>query len=108
MPKLKILVDECLDRRLALEIPDFYVRTVVQMGWSGLKNGKLLTNAQELFDIFVTSDRNLSFQQNLTKYKIAVIVLCPKTDQLDNLKLLVPSLLKALSDPKVGQAEYIR
>ena len=108
MSKLRILIDECLDRRLSLEIPNFYVKTVVQMGWSGLKNGKLLTNALSHFDVFVTSDRNLSFQQNLSKYKIAVIVLCPKSDQLESLKLLVPTLLKVLNKTVIGQAVYIR
>ncbi len=108
MPKPKILLDECLDRNLALEIPHFYIKTVPQMGWSGLVNGKLLTNAQAHFDIFITSDKNLSFQQNLQKYKITVIVLCPAKNQLEYLKLLVPSLLKILSKPVNKKVIHIR
>ena len=104
MPKLKILLDECLDKRLALEIPDYYVRTVTQMGWSGLVNGKLLTNAQAYFDVFITSDKNLSFQHNLEKYKITVIVLCPVRNRLEDLKKMVPSLLRILSKPAIGRA----
>ena len=108
MPKLKILLDECLDRRLAFEIPGFYVKTVPQMGWSGLVNGKLLTNAQAHFDVFITSDKNMSFQHNLNKYKIAVIVLCPVRNQIDHLKKLTPFLLKVISKPIMGRAVFIR
>ena len=108
MPKLKILIDECLDRRLVLEISNFYVKTVAQMGWSGLMNGKLLTNAQAHFDIFITSDQNLSYQHNLGKFKVAVIVLCPIRNRIEDLKPLIPLLLKILSKPAIGQATYVR
>ncbi|MEI7998279.1 MAG: DUF5615 family PIN-like protein [Candidatus Omnitrophota bacterium] len=108
MSKLRILIDECLDRRLAKEISSFHVKTVPQMGWSGLMNGKLLTNAQAHFDVFITSDQNLSYQHNLDKYQIAVIVLCPIRNRMEDLKLLMPSLLKALTKPSGGKAKYIR
>ena len=99
MSKLKVLLDECLDRRFACEITDAYVKTVPQMGWAGLVNGKLLTNAQAHFDVFITVDQNLAFQQNLDKYKISIIVLCPARNQLEDLKRLIPSLLKVLAKP---------
>ena len=108
MPKLKILFDECLNRRLAGEIPDHYVKTVAQMEWSGITNGKLLTKAEGSFDVFITSDQNLSFQQNLQKYRIAIIVLCPERNRLKDLKLLVPSLLKCLSHIENGRVIHIR
>jgi len=78
------------------------------MGWIGLKNGKLLEQAQTHFDIFITSDQNLSFQQNLPKYQIIVIVMCPARNQLQDLKLLIPTLLKVLSAPMNKQLIYIR
>lgn len=59
---MKILLDECVDRRFAKEITRHEVVTVSQAGWAGIKNGELLTLAQEQFDVFVTVDRNLSFQ----------------------------------------------
>ena len=102
MSRIKILIDECLDRRLAKEIPTAIVKTVPQMGWAGLKNGKLLEKAQGHFDIFVTSDQNLSFQQNLLRLKITVIVLCPATSKIEDLKLLIPKLLKEFVAPKHG------
>ena len=107
MSRPRILIDECLDRRLAAEIPNASVKTVPQMGWAGLTNGKLLDKAQSHFDVFVTSDQNLSFQQNLKKYKIAVVVLCPATNKLDDLKLLIPKLLKEMPGLKAGII-YIR
>lgn len=108
MPKLKILIDECLDRRFAKEILHAYVKTTLDMGWAGLKNGKLLEQAQAHFDVFITSDQNLSFQQNLPKYQIIVIVMCPVRNQLDDLKLLVPSLSKVLSSPMNKKLIHIR
>ena len=108
MPKLKILLDECLNIHLANEIPGYYVKTVVQMGWAGLTNGKLLSNAQTHFDVFITNDQNLSFQQNLGKFEIAVIVLCPTKNQLENLKSLIPQLMKTFENPAKGKVKYIR
>ena len=59
---MKILLDECIDRRLAKEIVGHDVKTVPQMGWATIKNGELLSLAEKEFDIFLTIDRNLSFQ----------------------------------------------
>jgi hypothetical protein len=107
LSKLEILLNECLDRRLAAEITGFHVKTVVQMGWAGLTNGKLLTNAQAHFDVFITSDKNLSFQTNLTRYKIAVIILCPARNQIEDLRPLVPALLQVLSSPLRNKPVFI-
>jgi hypothetical protein len=72
------------------------------MGWSGIKNGELLDRAAAGFDVFVTVDRNLSFQQNVRKARIAVIVLRAKTNRLANLLPLVPKLLRALDSMTPG------
>ncbi len=65
---MKVLLDECVDRRFAQEIIGHFVRTVPQMGWQAIKNGRLLVLAEKEFDVFVTVDRNLSFQKNLPKF----------------------------------------
>jgi predicted nuclease of predicted toxin-antitoxin system len=75
---VKILLDECIDRRLARHLGAHEVKTVPQMGWAGTENGELLTVAQTSFDVFVTVDRNLSFQQNIPRYDIAVVVAAPQ------------------------------
>ena len=70
---MKVLLDECVDSRFAEHIQTIEVHTVVGKGWAGITNGKLLTLAQAEFDFFVTVDRNLSFQQYLPKYDIAIL-----------------------------------
>ena len=61
---MKVLVDECVDWRLRRDIVGHEVKTARQMGWSAVKNGELLALAQPEFDVFVTVDRNHSFQQH--------------------------------------------
>ena len=104
---MKVLLDECIDRRLARELPGHLVRTVPQMGWATIKNGKLLKLAEQEFDVFVTVDRNLSFQQPLAKFGIAVVVLRAKSNRLADLKPLAPKLLAALSGIGPGQLRII-
>ena len=77
------------------------------MGWDGLKNGELLTKAQIDFDVFVTSDRNLTFQQDLTKFEMAVVVLQAKSVQLEHLLPLVPKVLTVLPTLVSGQVVYM-
>jgi predicted nuclease of predicted toxin-antitoxin system len=71
---VKVLLDECVDRRLARDLADHDVKTARQVGWTTIKNGELLALASNEFDVFVTVDRNLSFQQNIASFPIAVVV----------------------------------
>ncbi len=100
---MKVLLDECIDQRFAKELPDHSVETVPGMGWGGLKNGEILKLAEKEFDVFITVDRNLSFQQNLPLFNITVLVLLAPTNRLADLKVLVPDILVALRSAKVGQ-----
>jgi predicted nuclease of predicted toxin-antitoxin system len=104
---VKLLLDECLDRRLAKDLAGRDVKTVPQMGWAGIKNGELLTLAEKEFDIFITVDKNLSFQQNLPKFNIAVLVLHATSNRLADLRLLAPKILSALPTLKKGLAEHL-
>ena len=97
---MRVLLDECVDARLAASLTTVDVRTVADRGWVGISNGQLLALAAAEFDVFVTVDRNLSFQQHLPKYKIAVILLRAKTNRIADLEVLVPNLIAALSTPK--------
>ena len=108
MSKLKVLLDECIDRRLAKEITGCYVKTVPQMGWAGITNGMLLNKAQNNFDIFLTNDQNLSSQQNLTKYDIAVVVLCPPSNRFADLQKTLKKAMKKFNAFKSGYATFIR
>lgn len=105
---MKVLLDECIDRRLAREIEGHEVVTVPQAGWAGLQNGELLRRAQEQFDVFVTVDRNVSFQQSLPQFTIAVIILQAPTNRLQDLRPLVTHLQRKLSDAPKGQVTWVR
>jgi len=99
---LRVLLDECVDVRLAASLDTVDVRTVADQGWLGISNGQLLALAAAEFDVFVTVDRNLPFQQHLPKFDIAVILLRAKTNRIDDLVLLVPDLVSAIPRAKKG------
>jgi predicted nuclease of predicted toxin-antitoxin system len=94
---MKILLDECIDWRLAQDIVGHDIKTARQMGWTATQNGELLALVAREFDIFVTVDRNLVFQQNMSALAVAVIVLAAKSNRLADLKAFVPELLLLLS-----------
>jgi predicted nuclease of predicted toxin-antitoxin system len=104
---MKILVDECIDRRLSREFTGYEVKTVPQMGWAGIKDGQLLILAAAEFDVFITVDRNLSFQQNLSQFDLAVIVLHALSNRLADLQPLVPNILAVLDTAAKGQATIV-
>jgi hypothetical protein len=104
---VKVLVDECVDWRLSREIVGHEVRTARQMGWSTIRNGELLALAAKEFEVFVKVDRNLSFQQNLPAFAIAVIVLRAKSNRLSELQRLVPDLLASIPTAKPGVVTYV-
>jgi Domain of unknown function (DUF5615) len=104
---MKLLLDECIDRKFAREFAGYEVKTVPQMGWAGVKNGQLLALAEAEFDVFITVDRNLSFQQNLPQLDIAVIVLQATSNRLVDLKLLAPEVLAILATVVKGQSTVV-
>ncbi|NVD70729.1 DUF5615 family PIN-like protein [Duganella sp. BJB1802] len=95
---MQILLDESLRRRFAAELSGHQVRTVVSCGWGGAKNGQVLALAATAFDVLITGDRNMQYQQNLSTLPIAVIVLATTDNHLDSLRKLVPKLLSALTN----------
>lgn len=104
---MKILLDECLDRRLAKEIIGHEVQTVPQMKWAGVKNGELMRLAETEFDVFITVDRNLSFQQNLPKFNIAVLVLRARSNRLADLQPFAEKIIEILPRLEKGKAQVI-
>ncbi len=77
------------------------------MRWAGLKNGELLRHAETEFDVFVTVDRNLAFQQHLPQFDLAVLVLHAVSNRLKDLKLLIPDILKVLPALNKGEVMII-
>lgn len=104
---MRILLDECIDRRFAAKLPGHAVRTVPQAGWAGVKNGELMRLAESEFDVFVTVDRNLSYQQNLPTFDLAVFVLRAVSNRLPDLEPFAQPLLAALQTTEPGTATLI-
>lgn len=104
---MRILLDECIDRRFAIEFPEHEVKTVPQMGWAGIKNGALIELAEDAFDVFVTVDRNLAFQQSIPSYDIAVIVLRAVSNRCKDLAPFGPKVIEALGNVGSGSVTFI-
>ena len=94
---MRILLDESLPIELRDELPQHSIRSVQEMGWSALRNGELLHRAVGQFDVFLTADQNLQYQQNVKNLPIAVAVLVAKSNRIQSLRPLVPGLLSALA-----------
>src|ERR1700722_9880928 len=100
---MRILLDECAPRRLRRELPGHDVRTVPEMGWSGKKNGELLgLIVTESFQVLLTVDQNLRYQQNLANAGIAVIVMVAASNRASDLIPLMPEVLIALDTIQHG------
>jgi predicted nuclease of predicted toxin-antitoxin system len=100
---MRILLDESVPRKLASELAGHETQTVQRRGWAGLKNGALLQAASQEFQVFITADTNLEFQQNTAALPIAVVVLIAVNNRVETLRLLVPQVLKTLSVIRPGQ-----
>ena len=72
---MKLLLDECTPTRLRNDFPGHEIRTVAEVGLKGLQNGELLRAAAEQFDVLITVDRRMQFQQNLSQFNLARIPL---------------------------------
>ena len=101
---MRILLDECAPRPLKRELADYEIRTVVEMGWSGKKNGELLRlMSQEGFTILLTTDQNLRYQQNLQQAGVVVVVLVASSNRLPDLLPLVPDARNVLNNITPGE-----
>jgi hypothetical protein len=99
---MRILLDECLPRRLKDEFTGHEARTVPDVGWSGRKNDDLLTMVAGQFEAFITIDGGIEHQQDLSSLAVGVIALRAKSNRLEDLRPLVPQVLAALPSLKPG------
>jgi predicted nuclease of predicted toxin-antitoxin system len=101
---VKILIDECVDQRLRFLFSGYDCETAAYAKLSGLKNGALLAAAEaDDFEVIVTTDQEIPFQQNFTHRKISILVLCAPTNRLADLRPLMPAAIEALHSIKPGQ-----
>jgi predicted nuclease of predicted toxin-antitoxin system len=99
---MRILLDECVPRKLSKALTGHTVQTTVQAGFAGLKDKRLMSAISGRCDVFITVDRNLRYQQNLTAIPFAVVVLAARSTDLIDLLGLVPQILKALPGLRAG------
>lgn len=103
---IRILLDECLPVKLKYRFQeysvDFQVSTVTDQNWTGIKNGELLNIAQDQFDVFITIDQNLPYQQHLPKYNIAVVALKSISNHYKDLVEYVDTASKMITSAEKG------
>ncbi len=104
---MKVLLDECVPKRLGRLLSEHDVVTTPQAGWAGITNGELLKRAAKDFDVFVTVDRNLAFQQNPSNLPLPVIVIHSRSNKLKDLLHQVPALKQTLSSMLARQVYHI-
>lgn len=107
---MKLLFDECVPRKVKFLFADggHEGETVGDAGFSGKGNGELLALAEGRFDVLVTIDKNIRYQQNMTGRNIAILIMRPASNDLDDIRPLVPSALIALQSLKPGQVFEVR
>ncbi len=94
---MKVLFDECVPKRLRRFLAGYAITTVPEAGWAGIKNGELLAKAKNNFDVFITVDRNLFFQQNPKSLPIPVILIQAKSNKVRDLEPSIPQLVLLLN-----------
>ncbi len=99
----RVIIDECLPRRLRTILPEHDVVTVPEAGFAGLKNGKLLKEISGNFDVFLTIDANLEYQQNLSSIDFGIVVIHSKTNRLSDIEPFSDEISAAVSEIEAGQ-----
>lgn len=93
----RVILDECLPRKLAALLEEDMVTTVPKHGWASKKNGELLILVSQEFDVFVTHDENLEHQQNLQKFDIGIVVIHAESNRLADILPLIGELNAAIA-----------
>jgi len=105
---MRLLLDECVPRRLGREFTHHEVYTVRELGWSGKRNGELLRlMSQKGFDVLVTVDQNLPPQQNPSRIGVALLVLVARSNRIRDLRPLVPQALDMLRTIRAGEVRRV-
>jgi len=101
---MQVLIDECIDERLRHEFPGHNCQTARYARLAGLKNGRLLSAAEAAgFEVMITVDQGIPYQQNMEARTIGVLILCAATNRLRDLQKLVPLAQNALDDIRPGE-----
>ena len=104
----RVLFDENMPRKLRRDLPEFFIRMAQEEGWSAFKNGDLLRRATTAFDVLVTIDQRMRYQQNVTRLQIGVVVIEVPDTRLVHLRPLVPQLTKAIESVRPGEVVVVK
>ena len=105
---MRVLLDECVPRALGEQLPGHDVKTVAECGWAGVKNGELLRLAAQRFDVLLTVDRNLEYQQNFVGAAVAVVVINAPSNDIAALQPLMPRVLEAIPGAARGKVTNVK
>jgi hypothetical protein len=105
---MRLLLDECVPTDLRIDFIGHETLTINEAGFKGLKNGKLLKSAGEVFDALITVDKNIQYQQNRLTLPIAVIILSARSNRYDFLLPLMPKVLQVIETIKTGEIITVR
>ncbi len=100
---MRVLLDENLPVDLAAELVGHDVATVSGLGWQGIKNGELLQRTQETFEVLVTMDQNLEFQQTISSLDLFVVVALAPSNRIVDLRPILPAILQAIETGRSGE-----
>jgi predicted nuclease of predicted toxin-antitoxin system len=100
---MKVLIDENLPRKLAGHLKGHECRTVTECGWAGKTNGELLSLAEPLFDVLLTLDKNIPYQQDLQSGRIAILIVRARSNRIQDLLPVIPDCLATLECVRPGQ-----
>jgi len=104
---VRVLIDECVDPRVKTLLLDHLAATVHDQGWAAFEDGVLLAAAEREFDVLVTIDRKLEFQQNLAKFRIGVVVVRVPKNQLRYFQVIREELLWAIQRVQAGEVVHV-
>ena len=104
---MRVLLDESIPVDFAGYLTGLDAKTVIGLGWAGLKNGALLRRAADEFDVLVTMDKNLQFQQNLAAHAVGVILVRAHSNRLDDLRPLVPQIVDAIAVAELSKIRVV-
>lgn len=104
---MKLILDECLPRRLLRDLCDHSATTVPRQGWAGITNGALLARVNPEFDVFITMDSNIVHQQNLNELQVCLIVLHGPNSNYETLQPLVPDIQAAIDQATPGSIIHL-
>ena len=104
---MRVLLDECIPPKLRSELPGYDVKTVAEMKWVGTKNGALLRRAASEFDVVLTVDQGVPYQQNIEGLSLALVIVKAPSNDINDLRPKMPEVLRVLATIQPGQVVQV-